>query len=119
MPAPRCIRVNGYGASSLIPVLAAMRPAAAIPLPYSALPPISIAVRRPDRSIAATRSTFAPLGGDALGKAGTSEMTPPSPQATSAGTIRVAILPGPAAATIAAAASRPHSAAAPDVRHHL
>jgi len=76
MPAPRCIRVNGYGASSLIPVLAAMRPAAASPLPYRALPAISIAVRTPDLSIAAARSTFATLAGDALGKAGTSAMTP-------------------------------------------
>jgi hypothetical protein len=47
-------------------------------------------------------------------------VAPPSPQATSAGTISVAMLPGAEpAATIASTASRPRFDAAFEVRNHL
>src|ERR1700735_1579142 len=97
-----------------------MRPAALSPLPYRALPPINIAVLRPDRRIAAACSTLSTEGIGGWGECDVSEIAPPSFHATSAGTISVAICPFLArAATIASAASRPRREVSFDVRSHL
>src|SRR5271156_1299956 len=97
-----------------------MRPAATSPLPYSAFPAISMAVRKPDRSIAAACSTVAAEGKGGFGRAGGAAVAPPSLQATSAGTINVAIWPGAVrAAMIASTASRPTSDEEADVRNHF
>src|ERR1700731_1381459 len=97
-----------------------MRPATASPFPYNAFPPIRIAVRKPDRSMTAARSMHSVAGNGGLGKTGSAATTPPSLQATSAGTIRVATCPGAVrAATIASTASLPSLDAEADVRNHF
>src|SRR5271166_1135428 len=97
-----------------------MRPATISPLPYSAFPASRMAVLKPDRSIVAARSTVAVGGKGALSRAGSEATAPPSLQATSAGTISVAIWPGAVrAATTASVASRPTSDGERDVRSHL
>src|ERR1700676_5593602 len=97
-----------------------MRPAVRTPFPYNAFPESKIAVGKPERSMTAARSTFCWLGVEGLGKAGIQATEPPSPQETSAGTIRVAICPGAVRAAIrASAASRPIWEEAWEVRNHL
>src|ERR1035437_1498938 len=97
-----------------------MRPAASSPLPYRAFPEIRIAVGNPDRSMAAVRSIVAVVGNGGFGNAGSAATVPSSLQATSAGTISVAIWPGAVrAAIIASTASRPICDSEEDVRNHL
>src|SRR5271170_1844952 len=97
-----------------------MRPAALSPSPYSAFPASSSAVGKPVRSMDAARLTDSVEGRAAFGTAGIPGMVPPSVQATSAGTISVAICPGAVrAATMALAASQPISDAEDDVRNHF
>src|SRR5271156_6687511 len=97
-----------------------MRPAAANPFPWGAFPQTRIAVRKPDRSIAAAPSIVADGGIGGFGKPGIAATAPPSLQATSAGTMSVAIWPGAVrAAMIASTASRPTSGVDAQVRNHL
>src|ERR1700691_3898273 len=97
-----------------------MRPAVASPSPYRAFPVIRIAVRRPERSIAAACSTVFVSGRRGLASAGIGAIEPPSLHETSAGTISVAICPGAVrAATKASTASRPISEEDREVRSHL
>src|SRR5580692_5234316 len=120
LPAPLARRVTGYGANSFALVAVAMRPAAARPLPNSAFPASRMAVGKPDRNMAAARSTVAVAGGRGLGEARSAATFPPSVQAASAGTMSVAIRPGAVrAAMMAAAASRPASDEETEVRNHL
>jgi hypothetical protein len=77
-------------------------------------------VGKPDRSMTADRSIVASFGSGALSDFGASAISPPSLQATSAGTINVAIWPGAVrAAVIASTASLPASMTLVDVRTHL
>src|SRR5262249_19396385 len=97
-----------------------MRPTVASLLPCNAFPASRIAVRNPDRSIAAACSIVSVLGTGGLGNGGTGVTTPPSLQATFAGTINVAMRPGAMrAAMIASAASLPVSEAEQEVRNHF
>src|SRR5580692_240747 len=97
-----------------------MRAALTKPSPYNPFPAIKIAVRKPDRSMVAARSTVGAPGRRGSGNARAVAIEPPSLQETSAGTISVAIWPGGIrAATTACAASRPILDDARDVRSHL
>ncbi len=79
-----------------------------------------MAVFKPDWSMAAACSTVEVAGKGGLGKEGSVATTPPSVQATSAGTISVAIWPGAVrAAMIASTASLPIPDVETDVRNHL
>src|ERR1700722_610147 len=116
-PAPRSQRANGYGDSNFARVAAAIRPAAANPLPNNASPESRIAVRSPDRKIAVALSTETEEGNPGLGDGGTLEATPSLPHAASALTINVEMCPGASSeAMIASAVSQPTSDATREVR---
>src|SRR5580692_11431461 len=97
-----------------------MRPADSSPSPYSAFPVRKSAVGSPERSMDAARLTDSVDGRGGGGTTGSSATTPPSVQATSAGTINVAICPGAVReAAIASEASRPSTGEVDEVRNHL